>query len=104
MWRVVYTGQRPHYENIALDRIMLDLKAEGKIPNTIRFLQFKPECVLIGFHQSVEEEVRLDYTQREGIQVGRRITGGGAIYFDETQIGWEVIADIRDVDAKNFEE
>lgn len=104
MWRVVYTGQRPHYENIALDRIMLDLKAEGKIPNTIRFLQFKPECVLIGFHQSVEEEVRTDYTQREGIQVGRRITGGGAIYFDETQIGWEVIADRRDVDAKNFEE
>jgi len=29
----------------------------------------------------------------KGIEVGRRITGGGAIYFDETQIGWEIIAD-----------
>jgi len=104
MWIVVYTGQRPHYENIALDRIMLDLKAEGKIPNTIRFLQFKPECVLVGFHQSVEEEVRTEYTQREGIQVGRRITGGGAIYFDELQIGWEVIADRRDIKGGSFEE
>lgn len=103
MWRVVYTGERPHYENIALDRIMLDLKAEGKIPNTVRFLQFKPECVLIGFHQSVEEEVRTEYTQREGIQVGRRITGGGAIYFDETQIGWEVIADRRSLNQESFE-
>ncbi|MCS7262590.1 MAG: lipoate--protein ligase [Aquificaceae bacterium] len=92
MWRVVYTGARPHHENIALDRIMLDLMAEGKIPPTVRFLQFKPECVLVGFHQAVEQEVRLEYTQREGIEVGRRITGGGAIYFDETQIGWEVIA------------
>ncbi len=104
MWRVLYTGQRPYYENIALDKIMLDLRSEGKIPNTIRFLQFKPECVLIGFHQAVEQEVRLEYTQREGIHVGRRITGGGAIYFDETQIGWEVIADRRDLGNLSFEE
>lgn len=104
MWRVLYTGQRPHYENIALDRIMLDLKAEGKIPPTIRFLQFKPECVLVGFHQAVEQEVRLEYTQREGIQVGRRITGGGAIYFDETQIGWEVIASAKELGNLSYEE
>jgi lipoyltransferase and lipoate-protein ligase len=93
MWRVLYTGQRPQHENIALDQIMLELRTQDKIPNTIRFLQFKPECVLIGYHQSVEQEVRLEYVQREGIEVGRRITGGGAIYFDETQIGWEIIAD-----------
>lgn len=104
MWRVVYTGQRPHYENIALDRIMLDLMAEDKIPPTIRFLQFKPECVLVGFHQAVEQEVRLEYTQREGIEVGRRITGGGAIYFDETQIGWEVIATKDHLGDLNYEE
>ena len=104
MWRVLYTGQRPQHENIALDQIMLELRSEGKIPNTIRFLQFKPECVLIGYHQSVEQEVRLEYTQREGIEVGRRITGGGAIYFDETQIGWEVIADRRDFGNLSFEE
>ena len=104
MWRVVYTGQRPHHENMALDQIMLDLKSEGKIPNTIRFLQFKPECVLIGYHQAVEQEVREDYTRREGIEVGRRITGGGAIYFDETQIGWEVIADRKDLGDLSYEE
>ncbi|ADC88864.1 Lipoate--protein ligase [Thermocrinis albus DSM 14484] len=104
MWRVVFTGERPHYENVALDRIMLDLRGEGKIPNTIRFLKFKPECVLIGFHQAVEQEVRLEYVEREGIQVGRRITGGGAIYFDETQIGWEIIADRESVGGGNFEE
>ncbi len=104
MWRVVYTGQRPHYENMALDQAMLELKSEGKIPNTIRFLQFKPECVLVGYHQSVEEEVREEYTSREGIEVGRRITGGGAIYFDETQIGWEVIADRRDFGDLSYEE
>lgn len=75
MWRVLYTGQRPQHENIALDQIMLELRAQDKIPNTIRFLQFKPECVLIGYHQSVEQEVRLEYTQREGIEVGRLRVG-----------------------------
>jgi len=103
MWRVVYTGQRPHHENIALDHIMLQLRSEGRIPNTLRFLQFKPECVLIGYHQAVEQEVRQEYTRREGIEVGRRITGGGAIYFDETQIGWEVIADRRDLGGLTYE-
>ncbi|MCS7196161.1 MAG: lipoate--protein ligase [Aquificaceae bacterium] len=104
MWRVVYTGQRPHKENIALDRIMLDLMAEGRIPPTIRFLQFKPECALVGFHQAVEQEIRLEYAHKEGIEVGRRITGGGAIYFDQSQIGWEVIATTEHLGNLNYEE
>ncbi|MDW8032792.1 MAG: carbon monoxide dehydrogenase beta subunit family protein [Aquificaceae bacterium] len=104
MWRVVYTGQRPHKENIALDRIMLDLMAEGRIPPTVRFLQFKPECALVGFHQAVEQEIRLEYAHKEGIEVGRRITGGGAIYFDQSQIGWEVIATTEHLGNLNYEE
>jgi len=104
MWRAVYTGARPHNENIALDEVMLNLRAEGKIPSTVRFLQFKPECVLVGYHQAVEQEIREEYTTREGIQVGRRITGGGAIYFDESQIGWEVIADRREFGNIGYEE
>ncbi len=104
MWRVIYTGQRSASENVALDATLLELRAEGKIPNTIRFLQFKPECVLIGYHQAVEQEIRLEYTNREGIDVGRRITGGGAILFDETQIGWEVIADRKSLGDISYEE
>ena len=104
MWRIVYTGQRPQHENIALDEVMLKLRAEDKIPSTVRFLQFKPECVLIGYHQAVEQEVREEYTRREGIEVGRRITGGGAIYFDETQIGWEIIATREEFGNASYEE
>ncbi len=104
MWRIVYTGQRPHNENIALDQIMLELREKDAIPSTIRFLQFKPECVLIGYHQAVEQEVREEYTSREGIEVGRRITGGGAIYFDESQIGWEIIATREEFGDASYEE
>ncbi|HSV94211.1 MAG TPA: lipoate--protein ligase, partial [Desulfobacterales bacterium] len=78
-------------ENMALDDALLELKGEGRTPDTIRFLQFAPRAVLVGFHQSVAEEVRLDYCRAHGIDVNRRNTGGGAIFFDENQLGWEVI-------------
>jgi lipoate-protein ligase A len=48
---------------------------------------------LIGFHQSVDQELRADYCREHGIEIQRRITGGGAIYFDQTQIGWELYLD-----------
>lgn len=91
-WRLLDTGFKSAAENMALDDVILDCKAMELIPNTIRFLRFKPPCVLIGYHQDVEHEVRLDYVKANNIDVNRRITGGGAIYFDENTIGWEIFA------------
>lgn len=88
-WRVVDTGLRPAAENIALNRALLEARQAGEIPNTLRFLRFFP-CALLGYHQSAEQELDLDYCRANDIAVQRRITGGGAIYFDETQIGWEL--------------
>lgn len=94
VWRVIDTGLRPAAENIAINRAMLEAHQEGLIPHTLRFLRFTP-CALLGFHQSVEQELRVDYCREHGITIQRRITGGGAIYFDETQIGWELYLDKR---------
>lgn len=80
-------------ENMALDETLLELKGEGESPNTIHFLQFRPRAVLVGYHQSVAEEIRSDYCLRHTIEINRRVTGGGAIFFDENQLGWEVICD-----------
>lgn len=80
-------------DNMALDETLLELKGQGRSPNTIRFLQFKPRTVLVGYHQSVQEEIRLTYCRENGIDINRRITGGGAIFFDENQLGWEIYCD-----------
>lgn len=80
-------------QNMAMDDTLLELKGELKTPDTIRFLQFSPPSVLVGFHQAVNEEIRESYCLENGIDINRRITGGGAIFFDENQIGWEVICD-----------
>ena len=75
-WRLLDTGARSAAENMALDETLLELKAGEKIPPTLRFLQFSNPTVLVGHHQSVEEEVRLDYCQTQGIEINRRLTGG----------------------------
>ncbi len=50
-----------------------------------------PPTALIGRHQALSSEIRLDYCRARGIGIARRITGGGAIYFDEGQLGWELV-------------
>ena len=91
-WTLLDTGVRSAAENVTLDDVLLICRNKEYIPNTLRFLQFSPNNVLVGFHQSVEQEVRLEYCKENGIDINRRITGGGAIYLDKPQLGWEFIA------------
>lgn len=79
-------------ENIALDDVLLGCKANRHSQDTLRFLRFDPHCVLVGYHQSVEHHVREEFCLENGIDINRRITGGGAIYFNKESLGWEIIA------------
>ncbi|MFN2348054.1 MAG: biotin/lipoate A/B protein ligase family protein [Thioalkalivibrio sp.] len=90
--RVLDTGLRRAAENMALNRALLKSHQAGTSPHTLRFLRFEPSA-LLGFHQDVEQELRTDYCAEHGIDIQRRITGGGAIYLDQTQIGWELYLD-----------
>ena len=89
-FRVVDAGRRDGRLNIALDQAMIELHQAGRIPDTIRFIHFPPTA-LVGRHQVLGRELDLDYCAREGIGVARRITGGGAIYMDEGQLGWALV-------------
>jgi len=84
------TGVRSGAENMALDELLLELKAQERISSTLRFLQFSNPTVLVGHHQSADEEVRLDYCRMKGIEINRRLTGGGALYWGKKELGWEI--------------
>jgi lipoate-protein ligase A len=101
-WRVIDTGLRPAAQNIALNRALLEARQAEEIPSTLRFLRFTPSA-LLGYHQSAEQELNLDYCRANQIEIQRRITGGGAIYFDETQIGWELYLHKRDVGTADMQ-
>lgn len=91
-WRLLDTGLRSPAENIALDQVLLNSISEGKAPNTIRFLRFSKPCVLVGYHQDIHQEVRLDYCMQNRVDINRRLTGGGSIYFAPIHLGWEIVS------------
>jgi lipoate-protein ligase A len=68
--------------SMAIDEALLMLNADEKSPNTIRFWRWLPSTVSLGCFQSVEREVDLSVAKRYGVDVTRRITGGGAVFHD----------------------
>ena len=70
------------FMSMAIDEALLMLNAEEKSPNTIRFWRWLPSTVSLGCFQSVEREVDLSVAKRYGVDVVRRITGGGAVFHD----------------------
>lgn len=76
--------------NIALGQALVEQHAAGSLPDTLRFLRFPPTA-LVGRHQALQQEVDVDWCTSRGIGLARRITGGGAIYLDPGQLGWELV-------------
>jgi lipoate-protein ligase A len=89
-FRIIDTGVREGRANIAFDAALIEQRQAGHVPDTIRFLRFPPTA-LIGRHQDLSREINLDYCEENGVGTVRRITGGGAIYLDEGQLGWELV-------------
>lgn len=47
--------------------------------------------VIVGRNQAIEAEVDTDYCRKQGIEVVRRISGGGAVYHDRGNINYAFI-------------
>jgi lipoate-protein ligase A len=89
-FRVIDTGVRPCREQMAFDQALIDGHKAGVVPDTVRFLTFPPS-VLVGRHQAISQELNLPACRVAGVGIGRRVTGGGALYLDEGQFGWELV-------------
>ena len=94
-WRVIDFGPRTAAEYVAANRALLEARQQGLAPNTLTFLSFREPAALVGFHQSVDQELRRDYCAAHGITIQRRVSGGGALYVDSTVVGWELYLDRR---------
>lgn len=69
--------------NMAIDESVMRSVASGKAPPTFRLYGWRPPAVSIGYFQSLREEVDLVACSRSGVDIVRRITGGGAVYHDD---------------------
>ncbi len=77
-WRLLITPQMKGAINMALDFAIADSVGKGLSPPTLRFYDWKPYCLSIGFNQTISENEYVN-CQELGIDVARRPTGGRAI-------------------------
>jgi len=83
-WRFLDLKVSDAYTNMAVDEALACARGEGGSPNTLRFYMWRPSAVTIGYFQSVEDEVDLEACRRYGIDINRRISGGGAVLNSST--------------------
>lgn len=76
-WRCMVHGPANAATNMAIDESLL----LSGMP-TLRLYTWLPSALSIGYFQGIHEEVDLDACQRHGVDVVRRISGGGAVYHD----------------------
>jgi lipoate-protein ligase A len=96
-WRLLALKRNSAAVNMAIDEAVLICRSRGEVQNTLRFYMWDPSTVSIGFFQSLHAEVDLDACKREGVDVVRRITGGGAVFHDsEGEVTYSLVVGEED--------
>ncbi|MBV1778584.1 lipoate--protein ligase family protein [Paeniglutamicibacter sp. ABSL32-1] len=81
-WEVLGPDTMPIVENVALDEVLARQVAAGTRGPTLRLWDWNDSAVIIGSFQSVQNEVDAQSAAEHGIQVVRRISGGGAMFME----------------------
>ena len=77
-WRLIYDLPTSGIWNMAVDEAILQAVARGEAPPTLRFYDWSPACLSLGYGQRAAD-VDFDAVARQGWAVVRRPTGGRAI-------------------------
>ena len=81
-WEVIAPLTMPIIENVALDEVIARQVASGERGPSLRIWDWNDSGVVIGSFQSVRNEVDTQAAAEYGIQVIRRISGGGAMFME----------------------
>ncbi|MBP5537208.1 MAG: lipoate--protein ligase [Bacteroidales bacterium] len=77
----------PHF-NMSFDEYCLQ-----RLPSDddVFYLWQNRPSVIIGHNQDAAREVNLEYLERNGIVLARRVTGGGAVYHDLQNLNYSIV-------------
>jgi len=81
-WLLLHEPPRSPAYHMALDQTLIEEVAAGRRPPTLRVWEWASPCVVIGSFQSLRNEVDPEAAARFGIEVVRRISGGGAMFIE----------------------
>lgn len=104
-WQLIHDGPRDPALHVALDQVLTDEVAAGRRRPTLRFWEWDARCVVIGRFQSLANEVDADGARRHGVNVVRRISGGGAMFMEAGNcITYSIHAPLSLVEGMSFQE
>ncbi|MFF1675577.1 lipoate--protein ligase family protein [Streptomyces sp. NPDC058256] len=81
-WQLIHEGPQSPALHMALDEVLTTEVAAGHRPPTLRVWEWATPSVIIGSFQSLRNEVDPAGAERHGIEVVRRISGGGAMFVE----------------------
>ncbi|MGB9748413.1 MAG: lipoate--protein ligase family protein [Candidatus Woesearchaeota archaeon] len=102
VWRLIGFNEDNGFMQMAIDEAILTARIKGVVPNTLRFYSWSPKCVSIGYFQGIEKEVDIERANNFGIDIVRRITGGGAVFHDR-EITYSIVLSEQDASTDILE-
>ncbi|HZX11832.1 MAG TPA: biotin/lipoate A/B protein ligase family protein [Candidatus Nanoarchaeia archaeon] len=83
-WRLLELEANDAFTNMAIDEALTMTVGSGRSPPTIRFYQWKPAGISLGYYQDASD-VLLE------ADCVRRITGGAAVFHDSADLTYSVV-------------
>jgi lipoate-protein ligase A len=90
-WRFLGVTTGDGASNMAIDEAITSARALDLVPNTVRLYMWKPAAVSLGYFLKTNDVVDAEECNKIGIDVVRRISGGGAVYHSENEVTYSVI-------------
>ena len=103
-WRLLRRNMADAFTNMAIDEAIMKARMENRAPNTLRLYQWTSSAVSIGRFQTLTNEIHVDVCRKHGIDIVRRISGGGAVYHDsEGELTYCIVAKLSDLGCGNLD-
>ncbi|MDO5678485.1 MAG: biotin/lipoate A/B protein ligase family protein [Propionibacteriaceae bacterium] len=90
--------------HVALDEVIAAELARGEVNPSLRIWEWDQPLVVIGSFQSYRNEIDDEGRERHGINVVRRITGGGAMFMEPGNcVTYSLVVPVSLVEGLSFE-
>ncbi|MCQ9616784.1 lipoate--protein ligase family protein [Paenalcaligenes niemegkensis] len=104
-WQYIHESPQDPALHMALDQVITDEVSAGIRPPTLRMWEWSKSAVIIGRFQSLKNEVDPIGAATHGIQVVRRISGGGAMFLEPGNgITYSISAPLSLIRGMSFQE
>ena len=78
-----------------MDRELMSKVGQGRRAPLLRFYDFPDEAVVLGLSQEEEKYVNISETEKDGVPILRRFSGGGTVFLTKGCVVYSVIAPIK---------